>query len=84
MAGTGDPTRVVAITRVNIGAVQRWRGVRSGIRTYLQVLIDGEWYQVVETRSDPDCLPPRTLRLKAGEYTWTPATRRGVHKENAK
>ena len=64
--------RVVAITRANAGTVQRWRGVRSGIRTYLQALIDGEWCQVVETRSDPDCLPPRSLRLKAGEYVWAP------------
>jgi hypothetical protein len=71
-------TRVVAITRANIGRVQRWRGVRSGIRTYLQALVDGEWRQVVETRSDPECLPPRTQRLRAGEYAWTSSRRRGV------
>ena len=70
-------TRVVAITRANIGRVQRWRGVRSGIRTYLQALVDGEWCQVVETRSDPECLPPRRQRLRAGEYTWAPPRQRG-------
>ena len=76
------PTRVVAITRANVGRVQRWRGVRSGVRTYLQALVDGEWCQVVETRSDPECLPPRTQRLRAGEYAWTPLRRRGVGDEH--
>ncbi len=71
------PTRVMAITRANVGRVQRWRGLRSGIRTYLQALVDGEWCQVVETRSDPECLPPRTLRLRAGEYAWAPPRRQG-------
>lgn len=69
--------RVLAITRINVGRVQRWRGIRSGIRTYLQALVDGEWCQVVETRSDPACLPPRTLRLRTGEYAWAPSRRRG-------
>ena len=78
MADPGEPTRVVAITRTNVARVRRWRGVRSGTRTYLQALVEGEWCQVVETRSDPDCLPPRTLRLKTGEYTWAPADRRGA------
>jgi hypothetical protein len=63
---------VVAITRSNVGRVARWRGERSGTRTYLQALIEGEWCQVVETRSDPGCLPPRRLRRKAGEYDWSP------------
>ncbi len=65
---------VVAITRANVGRVTRWRGERSGIRTYLKALIEGEWCQVVETRSDPDCLPPRRLRLQAGEFQWHPTT----------
>lgn len=77
MEEPGEVTRVVAITPTNVGRVQRWRGVRSGIRTYLQALVDGAWCQVVETRSDPACLPPRTQRLKAGEYTWAPPRRRG-------
>jgi hypothetical protein len=63
---------VVIITPANVGRVTRWRGERSGTRTYLQALLDGEWCQVVVTRSDPACLPPRSLRLKAGEYTWSP------------
>jgi hypothetical protein len=63
---------VVTITRTNVGLVARWRGERSGTRTYLQALIGGEWCQVVETRSDPGCLPPRRLRRKAGEYAWSP------------
>ncbi len=75
--------RVVAVTRANIGRVERWRGVRSGIRTYLQALLDGEWVQVVETRSDPDCLPPRALRLKSGEYTWTSGDRRRPNADRA-
>jgi hypothetical protein len=72
----GEPTRVVVITRDNIARVVRWRGVRSGIRTFLHALIDGEWCQVVETRSDPGCLPPRGLRLRGGEYAWRPAVLR--------
>ena len=64
---------VVIITRENVGRVTRWRGERSGTHTYLQALLDGEWSQVVVTRSDPACLPPRSLRLKAGEYVWSPA-----------
>ncbi|MCK7480002.1 MAG: hypothetical protein M0C28_23995 [Candidatus Moduliflexus flocculans] len=76
MQDAEGPTRVVVITRANVGRVQRWRGVRSGIRTYLQARVDGEWCQVVETRSDPECLPPRMQRLRAGEYTWTPSRRR--------
>jgi len=39
--------------------------------------VDGEWCQVVETRSDPECLPPRRQRLRAGEYTWAPPRQRG-------
>ena len=77
MQDAEGPTRVVAITRANVERVQGWRGVRSGIRTYLQALVDGEWCQVVETRSDPECLPPRTQRLRAGEYAWAPSRRRG-------
>jgi hypothetical protein len=73
--------RVVAITRENVGRVAGWRGTRSGIRTFLHALIEGEWCQVVETHSDPGCLPPRTLRRKAGEYAWSPASRRGVRNE---
>jgi len=84
MADPGEPTRVVAITRTNVARVRRWRGVRSGTRTYLQALVEGDWCQVVETRSDPECLPPRTQRRKAGEYAWAPAGRRGVDSENAK
>ncbi len=64
---------IVAITRENVGRVTRWRGERSGIRTYLKALMDGEWCQVVETRSDPDCLPPRRLRLQPGDFAWRPA-----------
>ena len=64
---------VVTITPANVGRVARWRGERSGTRTYLQALIDGEWCQVIETRSDPGCLPPRRLRRKAGEYAWSPS-----------
>jgi hypothetical protein len=78
MQGEEGPTRVVAITRANVGRVQRWRGVRSGIRIYLQALVDGEWCQIVETRSDPECLPPRTQRRRVGEYAWVPSHRRGV------
>ncbi|HSB77888.1 MAG TPA: hypothetical protein VLM91_03815 [Candidatus Methylomirabilis sp.] len=63
---------VVAITPANVGRVARWRGERSGTRTYLQALMDGEWCQVVETRSDPECLPPRRLRRMAGEFVWSP------------
>ncbi len=70
--------KVVAVTRENIGRVARWRGERSGIRTYLQALIQGEWCQVVETRSDPGCLPPRRLRLRGGEFDWSPAGSRGA------
>lgn len=77
MTGPGESMRVVVVTRANVGRVIRWRGVRSGIRTYLQALVDGEWRQVIETRSDPDCLPPRALRLKPGEYSWTPGRQRG-------
>ncbi len=66
--------RVVLITRANVGRVTRWRGERSGTRTYLQALIEGEWCQVVETRSDPDCLPPRRLRLQAGDFAWRPSS----------
>lgn len=64
---------VVAITPANVGRVARWRGERSGTRTYLQALMDGEWCQVVETRSDPECLPPRRLRRMAGEFVWSPS-----------
>lgn len=63
---------VVAITQANVARVTRWRGVRSGIRTYLQAWVDGVWCQVVETRSDPDCLPPRAMRHRAGEFAWAP------------
>ena len=62
---------VVIITRANVGRVTRWRGERSGTHTYLQALLDEEWCQVVVTRSDPPCLPPRSLRLKVGEYMWS-------------
>ena len=72
MEGDGN-VNVVAITRANVGRVMRWRGERSGTRTYLKALIEGEWCQVVETRSDPNCLPPRRLRLQAGEFQWRPA-----------
>jgi hypothetical protein len=64
--------RVVAVTRANVARVTRWRGERSGTRTYLQALIEGEWCQVVETRSDPGCLPPRRIRLRGGEFEWWP------------
>ncbi len=64
--------RVVAIGRDNVAQVLRWRGVRSGTRRYLQAFLEGEWCQVVETRSDPDCLPPRSQRARAGEYAWQP------------
>ena len=72
------PLKVVVITCENVGSVTRWRGARSGIRTFLHALIKGEWCQVVETRSEPGCLPPRALRRKVGEYAWTPVARRGV------
>ena len=72
MNAPAEQSPVVVVTQDNIGRVTRWRGVRSGIRTYLEAAIDGTWYQVVETRSDPDCLPPRALRRRAGEYVWTP------------
>gem|GEM_PF-938557 len=68
----GYGMKVVTITRENVARVSRWRGERSGTHTYLQALIDGEWCQVVVTRSEPECLPPRSLRLKAGEYIWRP------------
>ena len=64
--------RVVAVGRDNVGRVVRWRGERSGTRRYLQAFIDGEWCQVVETRSDPGCLPPRSHRARIGEYVWQP------------
>ncbi len=64
--------RVVTITRANVGQVDRWRGERSGIRIYLHALVGGEWCQVVETRSDPDCLPPRRVRVRGGEFEWLP------------
>jgi hypothetical protein len=64
--------KVVIITRENAGQVARWRGEREGTHTYLQVFLDGEWCQVVVTRSDPACLPPRSLRMRAGEYVWHP------------
>ena len=66
---------VVIITRENVGRVTRWRGERSGTHTYLQARLEDIWCQVVVTRSDPACLPPRSLRLKVGEYTWSPAKR---------
>jgi hypothetical protein len=72
------PRKVAVITHENVGRVKRWRGTRSGIRTFLHALIENEWCQVVETRSDPGCLPPRALRRKVGEYAWNPATRRTV------
>ena len=75
MTDAGASPRVVAITQANVERVTRWRGVRSGIRTYLQALMDGDWCQVVETRSDPDCLPPRAMRHRAGEFVWTPRSR---------
>ena len=74
----GGSMKVVAITSRNVGSVTRWRGTRSGVRTFLHAFIEGEWCQVVETRSDPECLPPRALRRKAGEYPWSPAGRRGA------
>ena len=78
MTDVGAVPRVVAITQANVGRVLRWRAVRSGVRTYLQALLDGAWHQVVETRSDPDCLPPRAMRLRAREFLWTPhCTTRG-------
>ena len=67
---------VVIITRENVGRVTRWRGERGGTHTYLQALLDGEWCQVVVTRSDPACLPPRSLRMKVGEYVWSPARKK--------
>ncbi len=67
--------QVVIITKENVGRVTRWRGERSGTHTYLHALIDGEWCQVVVTRSDPASLPPRSLRLKVGEYIWRPGRR---------
>ncbi len=66
---------VVIITRRNVGRVTRWRGERSGTHTYLQAMLDGEWCQVVVTRSDPACLPPRSVRSKVGEYIWFPSRR---------
>ena len=72
MTEAGEVPPVVAITQANVGRVTRWRGVRSGIRTYLQALVDGAWCQVVETRSDPDYLPPRAMRHRAGEFAWAP------------
>jgi len=84
MLDAGEPTRVLAVTRANVGRVQRWRGVRSGIRSYLQALVDGTWFQVVETRSDPECLPPRRQRLREGEYSWAPSRRRTLDEEEAR
>ena len=63
---------MIIITRDNVSQVTRWRGERSGTHTYLQALLGGEWCQVVVTRSDPAYLPPRSLRLKVGEYVWRP------------
>jgi len=73
--------KVVVITRENVGSVARWRGARSGIRTFLHAFIEREWCQVVETRSDPGCLPPRALRRKVGEYSWCPTGQRRVRNE---
>ncbi len=67
---------VVVITRDNVGRVTRWRGERNGTHTYLHALLEGEWCQVIVTRSDPGCLPPRSLRMKASEYVWQPSRRR--------
>jgi hypothetical protein len=75
--------KVITVTRKNVGQVARWRGERSGTHTYLQALVGGEWCQVVVTRSDPSCLPPRSLRLKAGEYVWLPGGIRGTAAESA-
>ncbi len=72
MGAPAESSPVVVITRANVGKVTRWRGIRSGIRTFLEAAIDGAWFQVVETRSDPECLPPRAMRRRAGEYVWTP------------
>jgi hypothetical protein len=69
---TEEPIPVIAVTAANVGRVERWRGVRSGVRTYLEAFVGGGWRQVVETRSDPGCLPPRGLRLRAVEYVWSP------------
>jgi len=69
--------QVVIITLENVDRITRWRGLRSGTHTYLQAMLDGEWCQVVVTRSDPLCLPPRSLRVKAGEYVWRPPGSRG-------
>lgn len=68
----GIAMQVVAITRENIGKVVRWRIERSGTHSYLHAFMDGEWCQVVVTRSDPACIPPRQLRHRAGEFTWHP------------
>ena len=73
--------KVVIITQANVGQVARWRGEREGTHTYLQAFLDGEWCQVVVTRSEPACLPPRSLRMKASEYLWQP--RRGTRSDAA-
>lgn len=66
-----DP-KVVALTKENIGRVVRWRVDRDGTHDYLQALIDDEWCQVIITRSDPACIPPRALRHRPGEFAWRP------------
>ena len=72
MDPVASPSPVIVITLANVGKVTRWRGIRNGTRTFLEAAIDGAWFQVVETRSDPGCLPPRAMRRRAGEYIWSP------------
>lgn len=67
-----EGTRVVILTLENIGRVERWRVDRQGTLNFLHAFLDGDWYQVVVTRSDPACIPPRALRMRPGEFTWRP------------
>jgi hypothetical protein len=64
--------RVVILTAENMGRVERWRVDRQGTLNFLHAYLDGDWYQVVVTRSDPACIPPRALRMRPGEFTWRP------------
>ncbi len=67
-----DEARVVILTGENIGRVERWRVDRQGTLNFLHAYLGGAWYQVVVTRSDPACIPPRALRMRPGEFTWRP------------
>jgi hypothetical protein len=67
-----DEPRIVVVMPENIGQVERWRVDRQGTLNFLHAFLAGAWYQVVITRSDPGCIPPRALRMRPGEFAWQP------------